>query len=107
MPERMMLYMPASIADRASSLVNPGRQVYGRPRVTKSIAKGYGTGRLRSVNYFSTSCYTEAMTARRIKWKTYWNFMKLTHRLPRKPERKIIKSVANMADDLFEGLLKE
>ena len=30
------------------------------------------------------------MMARRIKWQTYWNFMKLIHRLPRKPERKLV-----------------
>ncbi len=34
------------------------------------------------------------MTARRIKWKTYWNFAKVAKRWPHKPERTIIKSMA-------------
>lgn len=43
------------------------------------------------------------MSPRRIKWRIYWNFVKLTKRWPRKPERIIIKAVAST----FEGVLEE
>lgn len=45
------------------------------------------------------------MTSRRIKWLTYWNFIKLTKHLPYKPERTIIKSMATMSEAAFEGLM--
>lgn len=45
------------------------------------------------------------MSPRRIKWRTYWNFMKIVKRLPTKAERTIIKSVASMAESMFEALI--
>ena len=42
------------------------------------------------------------MTARRIKWKTYWNFAKLIKRWPRKPERTIINAIAEQAVEMLK-----
>lgn len=44
------------------------------------------------------------MTARRLKWKTYWAFAKLARRWPRKAERTIIKSMANEAEGLIAAI---